>query len=156
MNSLSPVCFFFRYAQNSFIVFWPLLTFGWLKIKPFFSISFHRLIQVTSRGERTTMVLILLAHTAHRLYPTWIKLFFFTLSLSLTPLSSPTKRELFSLLLFYCVHKGISDFQQLNPIQKWKTCWFFSCFFFPLLVKEIVVEDRVVHSITYLLKMHIF
>ena len=67
---------FFLIRPKQFHCFFLLLTFGWLKIKPFFPISFQRLIQVTSRGERTTMVLILLAHTAHRLYPTWIKLFF--------------------------------------------------------------------------------
>ena len=71
----------------------------WLKIKPFFQAhsSARLLIQVTLRGERTTMVLILLAHTA-KASELWIKLFFFFLR--------NIKRAL-SLLLFYCVHKGI-------------------------------------------------
>ena len=70
----------------------------WLKIKPFFQAhsSARLLIQVTLRGERTTMVLILLAHTA-KASELWIKLFFFLRNI---------KRAL-SLLLFYCVHKGI-------------------------------------------------
>ena len=83
---------FFLIRSKQFHCFFLLLTFGWLKIKPFFPISFQRLIQVTSRGERTTMVLILLAHTAHRLYPTWIKLFFFPLH-SAVPANTVYKNE---------------------------------------------------------------